>query len=180
MGPTWGPPGSCRPRVGPTLASWTLLSGVVAWQRGVPCLGDTSSNDRQVVYAILGLTDQGSRGDLAKGSKCLCDSPSNPINDRLVVYAIPHKIIIGLASICCRGISNEWLVLGGNMPHASTWNNIHIYVHRCMLIVSVFQMHRVSHQWWIVSNTKRKFWYPSVCHMWPLLLTWFNFNGMDK
>ena len=27
MGPTWGPPGSCRPHMGPMLASWTLLSG---------------------------------------------------------------------------------------------------------------------------------------------------------
>ena len=29
MGPTWGPPGSCRPQMGPMLAPWTLLSGVV-------------------------------------------------------------------------------------------------------------------------------------------------------
>ena len=28
MGPTWGPPGSCRPQVGPMLAPWTLLSGM--------------------------------------------------------------------------------------------------------------------------------------------------------
>ena len=27
MGPTCGPPGSCRPQMGPMLASWTLLSG---------------------------------------------------------------------------------------------------------------------------------------------------------
>ena len=27
LGPTWGPPGSCRPQVGPMLAPWTLLSG---------------------------------------------------------------------------------------------------------------------------------------------------------
>ena len=27
MGPTWGPPGSCRPQMGPMFASWTLLSG---------------------------------------------------------------------------------------------------------------------------------------------------------
>ena len=26
IGPTWGPPGSCRPQMGPMLASWTLLS----------------------------------------------------------------------------------------------------------------------------------------------------------
>ena len=28
MGPTWGPPGSCRPQMGPMLALWTLLSGL--------------------------------------------------------------------------------------------------------------------------------------------------------
>ena len=27
MGPSWGPPGSCRPQMGPMLAPWTLLSG---------------------------------------------------------------------------------------------------------------------------------------------------------
>ena len=31
MGPTWGPPGSCRPQVGPMLAPWTLLSGLFSW-----------------------------------------------------------------------------------------------------------------------------------------------------
>ena len=29
MGPTWGPPGSCRPQMGPMLAPWILLSGIV-------------------------------------------------------------------------------------------------------------------------------------------------------
>ena len=28
MGPTWGPPGSCQPPMGPMLAQWTLLSGL--------------------------------------------------------------------------------------------------------------------------------------------------------
>ena len=28
MGPTWGPPGSCRPQMCPMLAPWTLLSGI--------------------------------------------------------------------------------------------------------------------------------------------------------
>ena len=27
MGPTWGPPGSCQPQMGPVLAPWTLLLG---------------------------------------------------------------------------------------------------------------------------------------------------------
>ena len=31
MGPTWGPPGSCRPQMGPMLAPWTLLSGELFW-----------------------------------------------------------------------------------------------------------------------------------------------------
>ena len=34
MGPTWGPPGSCRPEMGPVLAPWALLSGAVLWAMG--------------------------------------------------------------------------------------------------------------------------------------------------
>ena len=30
MGPTWGPPGSCRPQMGPMLAPWPLLSGLIS------------------------------------------------------------------------------------------------------------------------------------------------------
>ena len=45
MGPTWGPPGSCRPQMGPMLAPWTLLSGV---------LPHFISHSR-LVYAILAL-----------------------------------------------------------------------------------------------------------------------------
>ena len=30
MGPTWGPPGSCRPQMDPILAPWTLLSGFLS------------------------------------------------------------------------------------------------------------------------------------------------------
>ena len=29
MGPTWGPPGSCRPQMGSMLAPWILLSGIL-------------------------------------------------------------------------------------------------------------------------------------------------------
>ena len=31
MGPTWGPPGTCRLQMGPMLAPWTLLSGYHCW-----------------------------------------------------------------------------------------------------------------------------------------------------
>ena len=33
MGPTWGPPGPCRPQIGPMLAPRTLLSGYMLWSR---------------------------------------------------------------------------------------------------------------------------------------------------
>ena len=29
MRPTWGPPGSCCPQVGPMLAAWTLQTGLI-------------------------------------------------------------------------------------------------------------------------------------------------------
>ena len=35
MGPTWGPPRSCRPQMGPVLAPWTLLSGVLLPEKKV-------------------------------------------------------------------------------------------------------------------------------------------------
>ena len=35
MRPTWGPPGSCRPHMGPMLVSWTLLSGMAGFCRHV-------------------------------------------------------------------------------------------------------------------------------------------------
>ena len=39
MGPTWGPPGSCRPQMGPMLALWALLSGLssIGPKKHVPC-----------------------------------------------------------------------------------------------------------------------------------------------
>ena len=41
MGPTWGPPGSCRPQMGPMLAPWTLLSGeLTLWASAFPVTKD--------------------------------------------------------------------------------------------------------------------------------------------
>ena len=44
MGPTWGPPGSCRPQMGPMLAPWSLLSGAIYWAFG----GDFTFNSLRV------------------------------------------------------------------------------------------------------------------------------------
>ena len=40
MGPTWGPPGSCRPQMGPMLVPWTLLAGAtlaIPWDSMARC-----------------------------------------------------------------------------------------------------------------------------------------------
>ena len=39
MGPTWGPPGSCRPQMDPMLAPWTLLSGTTL-RNAIPPIAD--------------------------------------------------------------------------------------------------------------------------------------------
>ena len=64
MGPTWGPPGSCRPQMGPMLAPWTLLSGynisvskrcpeVWSSSKWITTLYSTSQND-PMEYANMG------------------------------------------------------------------------------------------------------------------------------
>ena len=47
MGSTWGPPGSCRPQMGPMLSPWTLLSGIIS-----PCYYG-NINAREVVGSRL-------------------------------------------------------------------------------------------------------------------------------
>ena len=43
MGPTRGPPGSCRPQMGPVLAPWTLLSENIMESVGLPpCITKSS------------------------------------------------------------------------------------------------------------------------------------------
>ena len=47
MGPTWGPPGSCRPQMGPMLAPWTLLSGMTIANAGYTS-GDSTINTKRL------------------------------------------------------------------------------------------------------------------------------------
>ena len=44
MQPTWGPPGSCRPQLGPMLAPWTLLSGFSSHEVKPSCCQDYKDN----------------------------------------------------------------------------------------------------------------------------------------
>ena len=65
MGLTWGPPGSCRPRMGPMMAPWTLLSGsfhfmwmqIILWCDGVslgPCLRPITNIQRAMPVSHAG------------------------------------------------------------------------------------------------------------------------------
>ena len=58
MGPTWGPPGCCRPQMGPMMAPWTLLSGMISWfqyeitvtfKSNIPCHGLIATQ----LYAVV-------------------------------------------------------------------------------------------------------------------------------
>ena len=65
MGPTWGPPGSCRPQMGPMLTPWTLLSGPwwQSWHYGKSsfqwyvkwisvCMGVCVSNINHIYHTV--------------------------------------------------------------------------------------------------------------------------------
>ena len=49
VGPTWGPPGSWRPQMGPMLAPWTLLSGITS----VSLTSSRTRDIRSVYYTAL-------------------------------------------------------------------------------------------------------------------------------
>ena len=54
IGPTWGPPGSCRPQMGPMLARWTLLSGYfTCYGLVLQCISNLNKIAPRVVTNIL-------------------------------------------------------------------------------------------------------------------------------
>ena len=55
MGPTWGPPGSCRPQMGPTLVPCILLSGYVSFI-GIGVLLPRCQRSNVEVYSKIGET----------------------------------------------------------------------------------------------------------------------------
>ena len=67
MWPTWGPPGSCRPKMGPLLALWTLLSGSCSdsdgavYFLGIHLVGAWNHHEVLSLYLIL------------KGQGCKCN-----------------------------------------------------------------------------------------------------------
>ena len=49
MGPTWGPPGSCRLQMGPMLAPWTLLSGLISYIHSMTLIYKPATDLRPVL-----------------------------------------------------------------------------------------------------------------------------------
>ena len=91
MGPTWGPPGSCRPQMGPVLAPWTMLSGytpgaITVWRLIVRFFKNSMPRDW-----CLYLLDQW-LWNLTGVSAALL---SFPMNIKLHVFAILRYLMIG-------------------------------------------------------------------------------------
>ena len=61
MGPTWGPPESCRPQIGPILAPWTLLSQVLSiWSEEMLFYGAVNQQrwiPHPMHFLMLGMND---------------------------------------------------------------------------------------------------------------------------
>ena len=54
MGPTWGPPESCRSKMGPMLAPWILLSGLIyGWTNGWANNRDTGALRRHWAHCDI-------------------------------------------------------------------------------------------------------------------------------
>ena len=70
MGPTWGPPGSCQPQMGPMLTPWTLLSG---WfDRGSKFMEDRHICPIVNIMSVDVLAMQGAKASAAMVLTKLC------------------------------------------------------------------------------------------------------------
>ena len=67
--PTWGPPGSCRPQLGPMLAPWTLLSGHYLSEKLISVSLESSCYNVEIlgVFATIVLVS------IASPVRMLCD-----------------------------------------------------------------------------------------------------------
>ena len=108
MGPTWGPPGSCRPQMGPMLAPWTLLSGFgsdngLAPNRHQSIIWNNACLAYWHRYTSLGSNEFFFFGECKSGGGVPCDGITlemNPLKPRqlwlimALLMAIYHIIII--------------------------------------------------------------------------------------
>ena len=108
MGPTWGPPGSCRPQMGPMLAPWTLPSGYIyqaplfPWQ-GVTWAQQTSRCMTQTLWSLTSTTPR----------QTWCATAPSLIKSAFIFCAKQHDICVALWNerhIIKYMFNREWLV----------------------------------------------------------------------
>ena len=114
MGPTWGPPGSCRPQMGPMLAPWTLLSGYAFLFNIKICAINVSVwNWIQEYTSIKMIIMKTCRFKRNSGTSISTEQQNTPYNKYymmlLSLLLSPGRLLIGLyigdicpSCICCK------------------------------------------------------------------------------
>ena len=96
MGPTWGPPGSCRTQMGTMSAPWTLLSGTISdtvlWRHQGPY---------QILYCDVILM-------YIRDSFCYAGRVTNV--NHLFMFVLTHAEPCScLSKLCYRTINHSWV-----------------------------------------------------------------------
>ena len=81
MGPTWGPPGSCRPQMGPMLAPLTFLSRVLRFVKPLYKYSFLESGCGYVITKLRNIIFSG-RNDL---SMFICDTTCGTFSQSLLI-----------------------------------------------------------------------------------------------
>ena len=123
MGPTWGLAGGNRTQVGPMLASWTLLSGLIFWST----LSNTfETRIQQSIYLLSFFLPEASIGLRVlslPASVCVCVRPC--VNQELVRAITHDPYQLGSPNLDCK-CKRPWLrsllFWGGDWPWPSRSN----------------------------------------------------------
>ena len=140
MGPTWGPPGSCRPQVGPMLTPWTLLSGICVCSQHCVC-GATSTirfwstrrhNDYQV-GVLSTINKKKPRANTNLHCHNICNLTLF-VSCKVKVYKILHKFTNYLLFFVSSMQAIKWLVNHAYNHSHYTYNYRHYIHHSCWCI----------------------------------------------
>ena len=93
MGPTWGPPGSCRPQMVPMMAPWTLLLGM-------SCIGFISWVALMTTECVVWYHDNGSG-----------------VMELVISWWCHHMETVSALLALCAGNS----LVTGEFPHKGQW-----------------------------------------------------------
>ena len=105
MGPIWGPPGPCRPQMGPMLAPWTLLS--VLFPKNIPasvpresmCLSVPASHiyvkgaTRSIIHKVIVYSEL-SADQCTLFTNALFDHPLYQHQIQHLIWMVPFKTAV--------------------------------------------------------------------------------------